>query len=288
MIIVTSYGRLGNQLFQYAFSARLARTGELILGIGFEELSQLFDLNPTPPLLIQGRTQVLFRHVILKLISLLAMAKVINSVTVLKEEKDGNQIESNEFIVQKGLIPLVTYIHPCFAQSEYFFDANFASFLRIKSSILINAKKLLDKNFRGFEPVFIHVRRGDYLQHKVLDSTGAELPLDYYLKSIEWFNSNILNPKYLFLTDDPGFVIKNFSWLDDFVVSRESLYTDFALMTLCRNGTLSNSSFSWWGSYLIREKEKIFAPKFWLGWKSKVEYHRGAVPSYSTQIDPNS
>jgi hypothetical protein len=39
----------------------------------------------------------------------------------------------------------------------------------------------------------------------------------------------------------------------------------FALMTLCEYGVCSNSSFSWWGAYLMKNKKIVIMPKYWYG-----------------------
>ncbi len=48
-------------------------------------------------------------------------------------------------------------------------------------------------------------------------------------------------------------------------------------MTLCNGAILSPSSFGWWGSYLMINKDVVFAPKYWLGWKSNKDYHRNPL-----------
>ena len=60
---------------------------------------------------------------------------------------------------------------------------------------------------------------------------------------------------------------------------------DLAIMTLCNYGICSNSSFSWWGAYLIKNRKKIIFPSYWFGWKSRIESHPGIQPSWSDVID---
>jgi len=61
--------------------------------------------------------------------------------------------------------------------------------------------------------------------------------------------------------------------------------TDLVLMTQCCSAILSASSFSWWGSYMMKERDTVFAPKFWLGFRSKIEYQAQGVPSYSKEVE---
>jgi hypothetical protein len=44
-------------------------------------------------------------------------------------------------------------------------------------------------------------------------------------------------------------------------------------MSLCKNNILSNSSFSWWGSFLNENlNKKIIAPSVWFGPKGPKNY----------------
>jgi hypothetical protein len=60
---------------------------------------------------------------------------------------------------------------------------------------------------------------------------------------------------------------------------------ELAIMTMCNAGIISNSSYSWWGAYLMSTRKKIIAPKYWYGWKQKVESHIGIQPTFSDVIE---
>jgi hypothetical protein len=83
-------------------------------------------------------------------------------------------------------------------------------------------------------------------------------------------------------------VKEKFNFLKNKIVSYNNQYVDFSIISLCKYGVISNSSFSYWASFFMKNKKVIFAPKFWLGWRSKIEIHNGSLPSYVKVIDPNT
>ena len=95
------------------------------------------------------------------------------------------------------------------------------------------------------------------------------------------------SPYYIFLSDDPEYVEQAFQHIDEEYkyISKNSPVVDLSLMSLCEYGVCSNSTFAWWGSYLMNKKQKVFFPKYWLGWRTKTESHPGIQPSWSIVLD---
>ena len=61
--------------------------------------------------------------------------------------------------------------------------------------------------------------------------------------------------------------------------------TDLAIMNLCEYGVVANSSFSWWGAWMMKNRKKVIFPKYWYGWKLRIESHVGIQPSWCEVID---
>ena len=101
------------------------------------------------------------------------------------------------------------------------------------------------------------------------------------------FLKNKSDAYFIFLSDEPEFIEKEFEYLENKIISRNSYEVDFAIMTLCNGAILSPSSFGWWGSYLMKNRDVVFAPKYWLGFESKMEFPCSSrnSPSYSIEID---
>ncbi|MFM8270109.1 MAG: alpha-1,2-fucosyltransferase, partial [Pseudomonadota bacterium] len=116
-------------------------------------------------------------------------------------------------------------------------------------------------------PVFVHFRRGDYLGQNAI--YGA-LPMNYYRRAIETLKSRLGTFTLFIFSDDVDSVEKEFR-LDlphHFVRATEhhNFFDKIRLMSLCDHAIISNSTFAWWGAWLIPKKEKtIIAPNPWHG-----------------------
>lgn len=138
-------------------------------------------------------------------------------------------------------------------------------------NILFNnkLKNNINKKYKELDfnnQIFIHIRGGDYFKH-----TNHLYDLNnYYIKSIKYFLKKYENINFIIFTNDIDYsnkIIKNikennikfnYNILDEDVL--ESLY----LMTLCKKGGIgTNSSYSWWGSYLNIYDNEIILPNVW-------------------------
>lgn len=107
----------------------------------------------------------------------------------------------------------------------------------------------------------IHIRRGDYLYQQQYHPIQT---MEYYNEAIEKIG---LDKHFLIFSDDIEWCIDNFNFLDNKTfVSNNLDYEDLYLMSKCNNNIIANSSFSWWGSWLNKNDDKIvIAPKNWFG-----------------------
>lgn len=281
MIVFFAEGRLGNQLFQYAFLNTLSKENEKIITINMDHFVNNFDIN--------NRN---FKHysfgkyskfVIKKFIkSILLLCVKLKLISYIKQDRTfTSALPTYKF--EKGLFP-IRFVETGFFQSEKFFDKKKVDF-KIKNVYINEAKKFLANIPKEFTKVFVHVRRGDYISEKYLGIKGIDLPKSYYLKAIDIVSQNLKNPFFIFLSDDPGYVECCFKDISNKIISKNSMMVDFAIMTLCEAGICSNSSFSWWGSYLMQNRKLVIMPKYWYGWKQKIESHIGIQPKWAKIID---
>ena len=271
-------GRLGNQIFQLAFLMTVARHGETCVLSRMDGALRLFvpDIKvvsvPDGPLY-----KVLDKVLIPFLFKPLCWMRVLGT---LKDVEGGLQ-------ERRGLIPGVRVLTGYF-QSETLIVAGVRERLGIARDVLEKAQRYIQSLEAVQSPdklVFVHIRRTDYLNYYVLGKKDPSLPLEYYNKTIRWFIDNIDHPFFIFVGDDPAYVRENFGWVVDKFISDNDPMTDLAVMSLCKGAVLSNSTLAWWGAKFMENPVKVFAPRFWLGWKSSRWYPQGIEPEFAECVD---
>lgn len=116
-------------------------------------------------------------------------------------------------------------------------------------------------------PVFIHIRRGDYLK---LD--GWTLGIEYYRRAVRHIIQTVKNPVFfVFGAECDDFIKNSFDIGCDFIfvgnknTQKQTDFRDMQLMSMCRHGIIANSSFSWWAAWLMKNPKKIIcAPSPWI------------------------
>ena len=103
----------------------------------------------------------------------------------------------------------------------------------------------------------VHIRRGDYLKLSDIFSLCSK---EYYINAMR----KLENQKFIFVSDDIKWVKQNFKGDNIFYSELNDDILDLTLMTMCSNNIIANSSFSWWGAFLNKNKNKqVFAPEYW-------------------------
>ena len=124
---------------------------------------------------------------------------------------------------------------------------------------------------RSQECCFVHVRRGDYLSSSYSAVFEGCCTLDYYKNAIvEMKRRANGNLRFIFFSDDMPWVRENLA------IDEGAIYVDWNtgadspldmyLMSQCPYGIIANSTFSYWGARLGREKKLVCYPAKW--WNS--------------------
>jgi hypothetical protein len=252
MILFLSDGRLGNQLFQYAFLNTIAKEDEKIITANMEQFVDKFKIENKKFKHIKfGKYSLFFTKKILKpyFLKILIKFKLISYIR--QETSETSFLPS--YIRKKGILP-ITMVKTNFFQSEYFFDKKKVDF-SLKEKYIKEAEDFLTQVPKNYTKVFLHIRRGDYICETYLGNQGIDLPKSYFQKAMEKITKKVKNPFFIFLSDDFGFVEGCFENTKNKIISRNNMATDLAIMSLCEYGIVSNSSFSWWGAYMMKNRK---------------------------------
>jgi hypothetical protein len=283
MIIFFEHGQLGNQLFQYA-ALRAMYPSERLLLFGFEDLDAVVE--PVDATIIK-RTDFP-RWIPFGLARLLLFVLFrFRLITGLSEHKSeiGCKIVS-----RVGLLFWVQLCHSSFFQHRQIIEKLDPAF-KVRSEHVEKARTWLSQVWCSHDAsslVFVHIRRGDYLRWPSHEKP-AVLQLDWFVKAMDRIKANVSQPLFIVVTDDPFYANDVFQQRSDVLISDNSQYIDFALMTLCPNGILSPSSFAWWGAWLSRKVqngEGIFlAPSYWGGHRCKRWIPEGFTSDWISYIE---
>jgi hypothetical protein len=124
--------------------------------------------------------------------------------------------------------------------------------------------------------ISIHIRRGDYLG-KARKLHGVLSTL-YYLRAVDYIQSRFPGAHYFVFSDDPEWCKEHLEFLNSKkIISDQTRYEawtpaqELILMSACSHNIIANSSFSWWGGWLNRNKAKIvIAPKRWFSGREEA------------------
>jgi len=116
--------------------------------------------------------------------------------------------------------------------------------------------------------VSMHVRRGDYLK---FSNVYILLGWDYYQKALNIIQEKAKVEHVLIFSDDIEWCREHIPIKNAIFIGGQKDYEDMYLMSLCSHNILANSSFSWWGSYLNINPDKIVvAPEIWFQVEGEV------------------
>jgi hypothetical protein len=252
MILVEYQGRLGNQMFEYAFAIAAARRlgtdfamcDSTWYGIEDEQLSELFELN--------GRSG--------------AVTQIDHAYPIVRIDPRSRDDPAEELA---GLRDNTQY-SGLFQSDRYFAEA--AEEVRAAFQL----RPVHQAAFRALYPdllerpyVCCHVRKTDY----AYVGGGICLPASYYRKSLRRLAPSPDTP-IVFIGDDLDDARRAFSSLSGVRFEHNDKAVDLQLLMHADAVVVSNSTFAWWGAWLnTRPGKRVLAPKHWNGWNHRFGWH---------------
>jgi len=285
MILCFEYGRLGNQMLQYVGIKKCFPNHKIVL-VGYDDLADVLD--PVDAVIFKKRRMpiVLFFSVLRYLAQFLTL---IRFVGVVEENANSSDFEMT---VRNGIIPGVYLLRSSFFQHNQVV-ADIPTQVTLRPNLIDRAKVWATSqgvDLYSESLVFMHIRRGDYLAWPTKDFP-AVLDFVWYQKVMELLNSKVQDPFYVVLSDDYYYTKDLFEKYSNVAISNNDLGVDLALMSFCRHGIMSASTFAWWGAWLSRQNKPCndcnlyFAPKYWGGHRQKKWHPQKFKSDWITYVE---
>lgn len=303
MIRLEMFGRLGNQMFRYAFARALQLKTGLPIKVsfhfvrieadpkktasfdqGWENSLQYFNVAPmeeykkdkrllfdSPDLSqkIVGFFYLAYRKIFLKLhLDIEGMWRVTRPWARLLN-REGLFMLSNGYYDYDNLNRKEYYLDGCFENSKYFSgirDVLLKEFTPIAPPMQHNEQ--LYKQLSERQSVCVSVRTyHEIADDKSMSNTYNTHDKSYYIRAMQYMKAHLDNPLFFICSDDIEWVKRNIDlngYDVIFETGKDPIWEKVRMMYTCKHFVMSNSSFSWWTMWLSRNKKKIVvAPKRW-------------------------
>lgn len=281
MIVVKLIGGLGNQMYQYAYGLQLAKTyhEQICFDTSFypkDKPLALYNLMiPQYPLWVDTgiprweryRVKILQKifHVLQKVIRVLGRTDRTGDLLYQRFAKHGMMFNFDPYYYEIARCEKNNkYIYGYFQGQKYFSECE----EQIKQQFNVRAPlsehaKHIEKQIEETNAVALHIRLGDYTNAANTDLNVCSNA--YYDNAISYIGEVLQDPVFFVFTNDGQRVLEMFKFpKNTILVQGTKDYEDFALMKKCKHFVSSNSTFSWWASYLAENPEKIVTvPEKW-------------------------
>lgn len=245
------YGRLGNQMFQYAALLGIADKVGVSAGIDVNNSKIAVTVN-----YLVGPERL----------------ELLDTFPHMHMFEDSTSFHPNQQAAQKVFeyspdfydIPDNTDIQGYFQSEKYFthIEDRIREEFRFGPDVMGMAMHHIQTATEdGKVPsTVMHVRRGDYTQ---IQDCHPLCPRAYYTQAYEDFCGG----KIIVVSDDIKWVKENWDIPDAYYVDSGSQAIDMCIISLCDHCIIANSTFSWWGAWLNTKGGSVVAPSTWFGSK---------------------
>lgn len=287
-------GRMGNQMFQYAFAKALkiaqGNEGELVLNFkrvhqagevsdDFDDMLQYFNVEPYRT--DNGNLVMKYCSLPQKLVYLayVACLKVFHLrydderwLVHLRKMgllytgfKDTRYEVAEQYLHSKTRWDVII----CLGKFE---NARFLDSIRPvllkeftpKAAPLKENSKLYEI-IENSNSVCVSIRRGDFLSEQFRQKFFV-CDESYFRRAIDKARQLIENPVFIFFSNDIEWVKATFGDVAPayYEPDKSPVWENMRLMYSCKHFIISNSTFSWWAQYLSRNEKKIvISPDHW-------------------------
>ena len=249
-------GGLGNQMFQYAYANKEEREGHKVLccyGLlekrkthnGYE-LDRVFEgVKAKRMILATYIVRVLYYLIIYKCSVCKTLLRALSWDFVMVEKDLETSTSRNRFVL---------------GYWQSWKNVCDISIFKFKEELLSEKTKEILQCAKSCNSVSLHVRRGDYVSSGNLNLYGGICTHHYYEEAIRYMCEHVQKPVFYVFSNDKSWVKDNLVIPNPVYVTHnegKNSWQDMYLMSKCKHHIIANSTFSWWGAYLNRDKQKL-------------------------------
>lgn len=308
-IYVQISGRLGNQLFSYAFAKKIQMSvaGEIICNfyevnktsllkkdLSFKDELSKFNLDYTNLEEMESFRNLVLNKGSLDQRFLYLIFACVRRIWPMEDYNKKYLAKINRWFARllsrKGLYvtPFLTghfeksskkslFIYGKFENAELFEDIEKNLQKSIVAKEVISDKNLnMSYEIQKNESVCISIRRGDFLSKEYMEDF-FQCDEKYFKKAINIMNKKLKRPTFFVFSDDIEyasiFANKMLKHNKVFVeLEGNTVEEKLMLMRGCKHFIISNSTFSWWAQFLGDFDEKlVIGPKHWFPENGKYQ-----------------
>ena len=294
MIYLILDGRIGNQLFMYAYARKLADTnpGQRIVIDDSNVLKRGWDnLLPEYPLedveYVHDRSRLLAwpmtgRYALYMLYRL--VRRPMNYMRRYGFEKKLKPIfeKAGTYFCQNGYIPFSEQLPKNVLLYGYFQSVKYFEGIEneLREAFVPADSDRLESYpgmamIRDRNSVCISIK----VQHNVGDPMYDVCNGGYWRKAIQYIIDNVEDPLFFICSDNVGYVCENLIDTEKYDVvfqSRDrSVSESLAVMGMCKHFVIGNTTYGWWAQYLSGYKDKIVvAPSRWMNVAMPIDIYQ--------------
>lgn len=284
MKIVKIKGGIGNQLFQYAFGRMLQERYGFDVKYDIHQFKVSFnEINHLKLQAFHTKMEIATEKELKQYCKIplsgnphtasyrckVAMNKFLAPNTYFFEM---NRLETNVDSIIK-----YSYFDGYWQSEGYFKDIR--KQLLEELTLKEPSAKTLDvlEKMKSQNAVFLGIRRPYSFEAAHMKNTLNDISsnLSYYEHAINYICKRVENPVFYVFSNDIDWVKENVPFPADVIYrTKEEQSSDeeeLVIMSNCKHAILSNSTFNWWGAWLIQNEDKIVvAPEHWQRKKNNI------------------
>lgn len=261
MIIIKVNGGLGNQLQQYALYEKMKSIGKDVK-LDLSWFYQEHEITSKRALELDNFPGIHYNTATKEEIDFL-----LGKRTIINKALEKIHLKTSPVYVEKQMYDPSIFtmdniiLEGYWACEGYYADriSNLQEQIQFPSNLSRENLDMKEKMQKG-NSVSIHIRRGDYLTKENQKMFGGICTEEYYKVAIQRIEDKVKNPYFYVFSDDPDYVKKQYEGREFSIVDinhGSDSYLDMYLMSQCKHNICANSTFSFWGARLNRNKEKM-------------------------------